>query len=285
MEPPFNLTPDFARFHFDTMGEARQSGAQRSGPGPLAPTILQAQAGNEDPYTYTDGEPSLTGDQAKSDPKATYAKPKGPTRWRAEEELRLLELRDENPDASWEEIRVEFSADGKCEPRTRDALEKRHHDLWKRDESIDKLKQKIAVAAPLLQMSTTQMHSGTPWDIRDDVRLFDIKSKYADLPWWQIRAKFNKWSQELRTRDEVEARYLELWQNGETVNSLRQKAADSGMEESKRQHWSQDEDRLLMELRGNEMLWKDISKRLPGRSEHGCLARFNKLSGTSQNAG
>jgi hypothetical protein len=42
----------------------------------------------------------------------------------------------------------------------------------------------------------------------------------------------------------------------------------------KQSKWSQDEDRLITELRGNGMKWEDISKHLPGRSSISCRLRF-----------
>ena len=42
----------------------------------------------------------------------------------------------------------------------------------------------------------------------------------------------------------------------------------------KQSKWTADEDRSIIELRGNGMKWEDISKHLPGRSAISCRLRF-----------
>lgn len=42
----------------------------------------------------------------------------------------------------------------------------------------------------------------------------------------------------------------------------------------KQSKWTTDEDRSIIELRGNGMKWEDISKHLPGRSAISCRLRF-----------
>jgi hypothetical protein len=42
----------------------------------------------------------------------------------------------------------------------------------------------------------------------------------------------------------------------------------------KQSKWTGDEDRAIIELRGNGMKWEDISKHLPGRSAISCRLRF-----------
>lgn len=44
--------------------------------------------------------------------------------------------------------------------------------------------------------------------------------------------------------------------------------------EKKQSKWSTEEDRLLIELRGNGMKWEDIAKHFPGRSGISCRLRF-----------
>lgn len=38
--------------------------------------------------------------------------------------------------------------------------------------------------------------------------------------------------------------------------------------------WSPEEDTLLIDLRGKEAKWEDISRRLPGRSPLGCRLHY-----------
>lgn len=40
--------------------------------------------------------------------------------------------------------------------------------------------------------------------------------------------------------------------------------------------WSEEEDALIIKLRGREMRWEDISKRLPGRSAISCRLHYQK---------
>lgn len=42
----------------------------------------------------------------------------------------------------------------------------------------------------------------------------------------------------------------------------------------KQSKWSAEEDALIIELRGNNMKWEDISKRLPGRSSISCRLHY-----------
>lgn len=42
----------------------------------------------------------------------------------------------------------------------------------------------------------------------------------------------------------------------------------------KQSKWSPDEDSLIIELRGRQMKWEDISKRLPGRSAISCRLHY-----------
>lgn len=42
----------------------------------------------------------------------------------------------------------------------------------------------------------------------------------------------------------------------------------------KQSKWSQEEDALIIELRGSGMKWEDISKKLPGRSAISCRLHY-----------
>jgi hypothetical protein len=42
----------------------------------------------------------------------------------------------------------------------------------------------------------------------------------------------------------------------------------------KQSKWSQEEDSLIIELRGSGMKWEDISKKLPGRSAISCRLHY-----------
>ena len=42
----------------------------------------------------------------------------------------------------------------------------------------------------------------------------------------------------------------------------------------KQSNWTAEEDASIIELRGNQMKWEDISKHLPGRSAISCRLRF-----------
>ena len=42
----------------------------------------------------------------------------------------------------------------------------------------------------------------------------------------------------------------------------------------KQTKWSSEEDALIIELRGKNMKWEDVSKRLPGRSAISCRLHY-----------
>jgi hypothetical protein len=42
----------------------------------------------------------------------------------------------------------------------------------------------------------------------------------------------------------------------------------------KQSKWSQEEDAIIIDLRGSGMKWEDISKRLPGRSAISCRLHY-----------
>jgi len=45
----------------------------------------------------------------------------------------------------------------------------------------------------------------------------------------------------------------------------------------KQSKWSNDEDRLIIQLRGENMKWEEISKRLPGRSAISCRLHYQNF--------
>ena len=51
-------------------------------------------------------------------------------------------------------------------------------------------------------------------------------------------------------------------------------SVSSGPPDSKRSTWLPREDALLIQLRGEDMTWKDIAERLRGRTEIACRLRF-----------
>lgn len=55
-------------------------------------------------------------------------------------------------------------------------------------------------------------------------------------------------------------------------NGMLPRASDQPVK--KQSKWSQEEDALIIELRGSGMKWEDISKRLPGRSAISCRLHY-----------
>ena len=214
---PLNLTPDFAK-NSNTIDEGRQSSTQQFESGPLPATSLEASLSSN---------AGLTSGQANSDPETTHVKPKGSRRWKAQDELRLLELHGEFPDASWEDIRIEFCANENHEPRTARALEIRHHDLWLRDETIDSLKQKVAAAQAAEEAAGTKKvpTKSQKWTFGDELELMELLSKLPEFKWDEIQTQFNDGREHQRSAGALKDRYREIRTRGETMESLRQKIA------------------------------------------------------------
>ena len=135
------------------------------------------------------------------------------------------------------------------------------------------------------------------WNTEDEIHLLEIVSNNPFMPWSYVCSKFCDERRNQRTIWALKGKYKTLRHNGETVDSLKQKAvAHAASEQSVRQtvldlkpkeddpvrktkKWSQEEDNLIMELRGKHMMWEDISKCFPGRTTIACQHRFkNYLS-------